>query len=109
MQNVYDAANTLAHAIKDSHEFKKFREAEARIMDNDSVKAMIADIQKRRMEIQTDQMQGKQPDAAAQEKFQELVNVAAKDPVAAEYLQAEMRFNLMMSDVSKILGDVIGL
>lgn len=108
MQNVYDAAHSLAHAIKDSDEFKKFRELEAVIMGNESLKNMIADIQKRRMEIQALQIQGIQPDQEIQEKFQELVGVAAKDPVAAEYLQAEMRFNQLMTDVSKILGDVMG-
>ncbi len=108
MQNVYDAAHSLAHAIKDSDEFKKFRELEAIIMDNESLKNMIADIQKRRMEIQALQIQGIQPDQEIQEKFQELVGVAAKDPVAAEYLQAEMRFNQLMTDFSKILGDVMG-
>ncbi len=109
MQNVYDAAHSLAHAITDSYEFKQFREAEAKIMESEHLKTMIADIQKRRMEIQAAQFQGQQPDEAATAKFQELVNVAAKDPVAAAYLQAEMRFNLMMTDVSKILGDVMGL
>lgn len=108
MQNVYDAAHSLAHAIKDSDEFKKFRELEAVIMGNESLKNMIADIQKRRMEIQALQIQGIQPDQEIQEKFQEMVGVAAKDPVAAEYLQAEMRFNQLMTDVSKILGDVMG-
>lgn len=108
MQNVYDAAHTLAHAIKDSEEFKKFRELEENVVGNESLKVMIADIQKRRMEIQAAQMQGIQPDQAALEKFQELVEIAAKDPVAEQYLQAEMRFNLLMTDVSKILGDVMG-
>ncbi len=108
MQNVYDAAHTLAHAIKDSEEFKKFRELEEAITANDSLKTMIGDIQKRRMEIQAAQLQGIQPDQDVQEKFQALVAVAAKDPTAAEYLQAEMRFNQLMTDVSKILGDVMG-
>lgn len=108
MQNVYDAAHSLAHAIKDSEEFKSFRVAEAKIMESESLKAIISDIQKRRMEIQAAQMQGQQLEPGFQEKFQELVTVAAKDPVAAEYLQAEMRFNIVMTDVSKILGDVMG-
>ena len=32
-----------------------------------------------------------------------------KDPLAARYMEAQMRFSLMMNDVYKILGDAIGI
>lgn len=108
MQNVYDAAHTLAHAIKDSEEFKKFRELEAEVKDNESLKAMVEDFQKRQLELQAAQLQGIQPDEEKMNKLQELFGVLSKDPKAAEYFQAEMRFNQLMTDVSKILGDVMG-
>ena len=31
------------------------------------------------------------------------------EPVAAEYIQAQMRFSLMMKDVYEILGDAMGI
>lgn len=39
---------------------------------------------------------------------QQLYAIMAKDPLAAQYLQAEMRFSLMMKDVYEILGEAIG-
>lgn len=108
MNNVYDAAHTLAHAIKDSEEFKKFRELEAEVKGNDSLKAMVEDFQKRQLELQAAQLQGIQPDEEKMNVLQELFSVLSKDPKAAEYFQAEMRFNQLMTDVSKILGDVMG-
>ena len=33
----------------------------------------------------------------------------AGDPLCAEYLQAEMRFSLMMKDVYEIIGEATGL
>ena len=108
MQNVYDAAHTLAHAIKDSEEFKKFRELEGEVKGNESLRAIVEDFQKRQLEMQGLQLQGIQPDEEKMEKLHELFGVLSKDPKAAEYFQAEMRFNQLMTDVSKILGDVMG-
>jgi len=108
MQNVYDAAHTLAHAIKDSEEFKMFRELEGQVKDNESLKTMVEDFQKRQLELQGLQLQGIQPDEEKITKLQELFAVLSKDPKAAEFFQAEMRFNQLMTDVSKILGDVMG-
>ena len=41
--------------------------------------------------------------------IQELYQIIAKDPTAAAYLSAQMRFSIMMSDVYKILADVMGI
>lgn len=108
MQKVYDSAHTLAHAIKDSEEFIKFRELESKVKGDDSLKSIIEDFQKRQLEMQAAQLQGLQPDEEKMAKLQELFSILSKDPTAAEYFQAEMRFNQLMTDVSKILGDVMG-
>ena len=63
----------------------------------------------KQFEVQTKQMMGEQVGADIMGQVQELYQIMAKDPLAAQYLQAEMRFNLMMNDVYKILGDAIGL
>ena len=41
--------------------------------------------------------------------IQELYQIIMTDPTASQYMQAEMRFSLMMNDVYKILGEVMGL
>ena len=43
------------------------------------------------------------------QQIQNLYQIIVKDPMAAQYMQAEMRFSLMMNDVYKILGEVMGL
>jgi hypothetical protein len=39
--------------------------------------------------------------------MQNLSQILMRDPLAAEYLQAEMRFTLMVNDVYEILGGAI--
>ena len=44
-----------------------------------------------------------------QQQMSDLYAVVMKDPLAAQYLQAQMRFSVMMADVYKILGDAMGI
>lgn len=105
---MYDAAHQLANAIKDAEEFKQFRKLEAEVKSNPSLKTMVEDFQKRQLELQAERLSGKEVDSNKMSQLEELFNVISKDPKAAEYFQAELRFNQMMTDVSKILGDAMG-
>ena len=40
-------------------------------------------------------------------KMQDLYNVLQLNPVAADYIQAYIRFQMMIGDLSKTLGDTL--
>ena len=103
--NVYDQAHGLAQAIRSSEEFKQFDSFKKQIDQNAELAAMIKDFQTKQLEIQTKTMMGEQMGPEDMASVQQLY---AKDPLAAQYLQAEMRFSLMMKDVYEILGEAIG-
>jgi cell fate (sporulation/competence/biofilm development) regulator YlbF (YheA/YmcA/DUF963 family) len=42
------------------------------------------------------------------QQIQQLYSIVAMDPIAAEYMQNEMRFSIMMKDVYEIIGEAIG-
>ncbi len=107
--NVYDQAHGLANAIKDSQEYKDYARLKAEIDKNTEVSNMLKDFETKQMEIQTKQMLGEEVTEEAQKTIQDLYQIVMRDPSAAEYLQAQMRFSVMMSDVYKILGDAMGL
>lgn len=105
--NVYNEAHNLAKAIKECDELKQYIELKKEIDANEELASAIADFQSKQMEFQLSQMSGKEPDAEMTGKIQELYAILMRDPKAAQYLQAEMRFSMMMNDVYKILGDAI--
>lgn len=107
--NVYDAANHLAKAIRDSEEYKAFKRMEASVKTSEPVKKMIEDFHAKQFELQKKQMMGETPSEFEIKQLQKLVEVASIDPLARDYISAEMRYMLMIQDVSKILGDVMGL
>lgn len=107
--NVYDAANNLARAIKDSQEYKNYKQMEASVKTSEPVKKMIDDFHAKQFELQKKQMMGEQPSEFEMKQLQKLVEVASIDLLARDFISAEMRFTLMMQDVSKILSDVMEL
>lgn len=107
--NVYDQAHGLAQAIKESEEFKQYDALKKQVDLNEELSKMLKDFQAKQLEFQTKQMMGEAPDNEAMANIQQLYAIMAQDPLAAQYLQAEMRFSLMMKDVYEILGEAMGV
>lgn len=106
--NVYDEAHNLERAVRESEEFKQFEEMKAKVEGNDTVKTMIDDFQKKQIEMQKRQMLGEEITSEMMESVQELHGIITQDPLALEYLQCNLRFSMMMQDIFKILGDLMG-
>lgn len=107
--NVYDTAHNLANAIKESQEYKDYAVLKEKIDANPELSGMMKDFESKQLDLQTRQMVGEEVTEDAQKTVQELYAIVMKDPSAAAYLQAQMRFSIMMNDVYKILGDAMGI
>ncbi len=107
--NVYDGAHNLAQAVKESEEFKRYDSLKKQLDGNPELSKMLKDFQAKQFEVQAKQMMGEQPGAEYMEQIQQLYAIMMRDPLAMQYLEAQMRFSLMMNDVYKIIGDAIGV
>lgn len=107
--NVYNEAHNLEQAIKESEEYRQMAAAKVKIDADPELKKVIEDFHKKQLAVQTKQMMGEEVGQDVMQAMQDLYAAVAKDPTAAEFLQCEMRFGLMMQDVYKILGDVISI
>ena len=105
--NVYDQAHILAKAIKECEEYKQYMNAKNMIAQNPDLDKMIQDFQAKQLEMQAKQIAGEEMDAEAVAKMQELMTIMMQDPAAAQYVQCEMRFALMMQDVYQILNETM--
>ncbi len=107
--NVYDMAHNLARAIKESQEYKDYENQKVEIEKSEDLSEMIKDFQAKQLELQLKQMSGESIQGDMMTSAQELYKIVMANPKAAEYMQAEMRFSLMMNDVNKIIGEAIGI
>ncbi|HML37508.1 MAG TPA: YlbF family regulator [Bacillota bacterium] len=105
--NVHDEAHNLARAIKESPEYQEYVRLKEAASANEELAAMLNDFQSKQFEIQAKQMMGEELGPEMMEQVQSLYQILMKDPLAAQYVQAEMRFSLLINDVYTILGEVI--
>lgn len=103
--NVYDQAHGLAQAIKESEEFKQYKMYEEQIDANPEMSKMIKDFQQKSVEFQAKQMAGEEVGPDMMSGIQQLYSIVMQDPLCANYMQASMRFSLMMKDVFDIIGE----
>ncbi len=103
--NVYEESHKLAKAIKESEEYKQLKTLSEKIEEKNELKSMLKDFMEKQVEMQTKQMLGEEISTNALEDIQKLSAIVMQDPLAAEYLQAQMRFGIMLQDVYKIIGE----
>lgn len=107
--NVYDHAHRLAVALRESDEYKNFKELDQRLKANPQIKEMMNDFRRKQFEVQSAQMMGQAVEEGNLERLQELNKILMQDPIVNEYMQSEYRFTQMMTDIYKILGESIEL
>ena len=107
--NVYDEAHSLAKAIKESNEFKEFDRMRIAVDNNKECSDMLKELQELQMQLQAAQIAGQTPDSNLVTRFQSLSTMIATKPLAAQYLQAQGAFMVMMNDVFGIIGEAMGV
>ena len=77
--------------------------------ENPQLDQSLKDLMKKQMEMQAAQMMGQEVTQEAFQQIQQLSTILMQDPTAAQYLQCQMRFSMMMADVYKIIGETADL
>lgn len=105
--NVYDTVNKLAQEIKDSEEFKSYKKYKELVKSNSEVNEKIKKFEALRYEVQISAMQGLETNKDKEKELQEIyAELLAKENVK-EYFEAEFKFNILLADVNKIIGDAV--
>ena len=105
--NVYDTANKLSQEIKQSEEYANYKMAKQALTLNQELKQKISEFEKTRYEVQLVAMQTGKQDEDKYKKMQELYVDLIKDDIAKKYFEAETKFNVMIADVNKIIGEAV--
>ena len=105
--NVYDTANRLASEIKESEEYVNYKMAKQALNLNSELKSKIENFDKLRYELQLEMMQtgknNEKKNAQLQKEYADLV----ENPDAKKFFEAETKFNILIADVNKIIGEAI--
>lgn len=105
--NVYDTANRLASEIRESGEYKLYKEAKEKINKNPELKTKIEEFEKVRYDAQVLSIKSGESDQEKIIKLQELYNILIENKEIKEYFDLEVKFNVMIADVNKIIAEAI--
>lgn len=105
--NVYDTANRLAQEIKQSEEYVSYKMAKEAINLNKELKEKIQNFEQTRYDAQLTAMQTGKNDEEKIKKVQELYVELIQIDESKRFLEAETKFNILIADVNKIIGEAI--
>ena len=105
--NIYDTANRLSSEIKASEEYANYKMAKEVIDLKPELKEEIAKFEKLRYEVQINQMQTGKIDENKMKEIQEIYAKIIEIDEIKKYFEAELKFNVLLADVNKIIGDAV--
>lgn len=105
--NPYDIAHQLSKAIKESAEFKEYKDAKEIIDQDESKKTISDEFRKVQLEVQGMKAFGQDVNEEQMEKLHNLYNLVSMDEQVKNLMHLEQRLGQMLSDIHKIIGDAL--
>lgn len=107
--NVYDEANSLAQALRESDEYKRYKEAEASLKQDKERWNIARDYAKKQMGMQSKQMMGQELTPEEVSAYNTLTQTVLGIPAIADYFQSQMYFGMIFQDIMGIISDAVDL
>ena len=105
--NIYDTVNRLAQEIRQSEEYMNYKMAKETLSLKPELKKKIEEFEVARYEAQVIAMQTGKSDEEKTKKMQQLYIELIENNDAKRFFDAETKFNIILADVNKIIGDAV--
>lgn len=104
----YDKGHELARILKESEEYRSLCQARRELEKEPAALTMVKDFLKKQMEMQLEVMSGKADAKEKEASLQKLAELLSLNSRSRDYVAAYFRFQRIMTDIYKILGDAVG-
>ena len=101
--NLYDYANQLEQALRDSDEYKAIKDAFAKVKENEESKKLFDEFRETQMNFQQKQMQGQEIPEEELAKAQEQAQAIEKDENISQLMQAEQKMSQVFQEINQII------
>lgn len=106
---VYDKAHDLAKELQQCDEYKEYIRLKKLVMEDEQTKPLLSDYKKLQLEAQASMLSGGQPSEETMDKIKKLGEVLQFKPEVSAFFAAEYKFQTMISDIYRIIGDACDL
>ena len=103
--NFYDKVHELVRNFKDTEEYKKYMELKKKVKEDADLKEKIDTFRNKQMDYQKQYINGVPMSDSSKEEMQQLYSLIIQSPLGAEFFQAEIRLNVLLADMQKIIND----
>lgn len=104
---VYDTANRLAQEIRESEEYKQYKKLKDEVHNDLDKKQKVEEFEKLRYEVQLMAYTGEAKDEEKNKKLEEMYATLVANKDIKEYFDLEVKFNVMIADINKIIAESI--
>ena len=105
--NVYDKTHELAKELKDCPEYTQYKVIKEKVYEDQDLKEKVKKFDQLRYEMQLLTIQGEKQNEAKMQELQKMYEELMQNNDVKEYFDKEIRFNVMLADVNKIIGDAV--
>jgi len=105
--NIYDTANNLAHELRSSQEYKEYKRLKEEVKADLEIKEKIDKFEKMRYELQLASIQCGNQDEQKTSEIQNLYIELIQNESVRKYFDAELKFNVILTDINKIIGEAV--
>lgn len=108
MSNIFDTAHQLAKEIQKSKEYNDYKKARENVIANPSLKDKIENFEQLRYDVQVLSMEKGEQNPEKMKKLQQMYNILIENKEIKEYFDLEVKFNVMVADINKIIAEAMG-
>src|SRR5699024_10677266 len=103
MVNVYDQANALESALRQSEEFKALESYYKAVNENEESKKLFDEFREVQMELQVKQMQGEEILDADVERAQQTAKAIEADENIKSLMESEQKLSQLIQDLNRVI------
>jgi cell fate (sporulation/competence/biofilm development) regulator YlbF (YheA/YmcA/DUF963 family) len=101
--NVYDQANELESALRQSEEFNNMKELYAKVNSNEESKTLFEEFRAIQLDLQQKQMQGEELGEEDVMKAQKTAEDIEKDENIRALMDAEQKMSQLIQDLNRVI------
>ncbi|MBY8910188.1 YlbF family regulator [Salinicoccus roseus] len=101
--NVYDQANALENALRNSDEFQNMKDLYGKVNSNPESKQLFEEFREVQMDLQQKQMQGEEINEEDVQKAQKSAEDIEKDENIKSLMEAEQKMSELIQDLNRVI------
>ena len=105
--NFYDKIHEMVRALKQTNEFTQYMKLKEELKKDEKAYNMLKDFKDKQKKYQMEYIDGKDQNDKEISEMQNLYSLVIQNDVSRKLLENEMKINVMLADMQKIIGDAL--